>query len=114
MASRGIGTLLSSSATLLAIPERIVARIRDAPVQCLSGTGEIGADLTNPVAQGDHVVEPVSGEFAQMLAAQSGRVEIELLQHGDRVRVQGLRPAPGAESHQLPGSDIPGDHLGEL
>ena len=50
-------------------------RVGDAPVDAPRVVGELGADLADLVAQGDHVVEPAAGEGVQVAGALAGDVD---------------------------------------
>ena len=70
--------------------------VGDAPVDLLANAAEIGADLADSVAEGDHVVEAISGELVEVLAAPARHVDAVLGHHTDCVRVQVLGAAAGA------------------
>src|SRR5687767_9727679 len=49
-------------------------RIGDAPMDQLGWAGELGADLAHAIAEADHVVEALVGEFAEVLGAAPGEI----------------------------------------
>jgi hypothetical protein len=74
--------------------------------------GELRADLADPVAQRDHVAEPLPGELLQVLGPAPADVDAVLAHDPHRLRVQRLRtltaaaraghlnPAPGQLAEQ--------------
>ena len=54
---------------------RARGRVGDAPVRATWVVRELGADLAGPVAQGDHVVEPATGDRVEVPRALAGDVD---------------------------------------
>src|SRR5512132_1752673 len=55
--------------------------VGDAPMDQLGAAGELGADLAHAIAEADHVVEALPGEFAQVFGTTAGEVDAALAHH---------------------------------
>src|SRR5690348_15405119 len=75
---------------------RLAGRVGEAPVDQLRMASELRADLADPVAQRDHVAEPLPGELRQVLGPAPADVDAVLAHHPYRLRVQRLRMAARA------------------
>src|SRR5689334_21772177 len=73
-------------------------RVRHAPVDELGVVRELWTDLSDPVAQGDHLIEVRSGEAAQVLGLVAGDVDASLGEDSHGVGVEHLGMAPRASS----------------
>ena len=82
----------------------------DAGRECSSaraGDGrELGADLSNAVAEGDHHVEPLSDELVEVLGAVRADVDAPPLKDPHGVGMQRLRVAPRARRFDRPGRHV--------
>ena len=83
-------------------------RVGNAPVGPLRVAGELRAYLAGPVAQGDHVAEPATGEGVHVPGSLVGDVDAErLTKHSDGVGVQvALGPVTGAGDRQMGGGVV--------
>ena len=85
-------------------------------LQCttLRGRRELGADLSNAVAQRDHDVEPLGDELAEVLGAVRTDVDATLLENADGIGMQWLRMATGAGGFDRPARQVDEQRLGDL
>jgi hypothetical protein len=90
-------------------------RVGNAPVGPLRVTGELRARLAGPVAQGDHVAEPATGDGVHVLGSLVGDVDAErLTKHSDGVGVQvALGPVAGAGDRHVGGGVMAQQCLGD-
>ena len=93
---------------------RLAGRVGDAPVDQLRMAGELRADLANPVAQRDHVAEPLPGELLQVLGPVPADVDAVLAHHPHRLRVQWLGTAARPGHLDRASGQLPEQRLGHL
>ncbi len=93
---------------------RLTGRVGDAPVDHLRMAGELRADLADPVAQADHVPEPLPGERVQVLGPAPADVDAVLVHDQHRLRVQRLGLAARAGRLDRVPAELSEQRLGQL
>ena len=76
--------------------------------------GELQADLADPIAQADHVAEPLPGQRVQVLGSAPADVDAVLAHDQHRVRMQRLGPAARADRLDRAPGQLPKQRLGQL
>src|SRR5438876_1188816 len=77
-------------------------RVGNAPVHELRVGRELGADLSDAVAQRDHEVEPHCEELVEVLGAVRADIDAPFAHDPDRVRMQRFGMAPTANGFDRP------------
>ena len=93
---------------------RLARRVGDAPVDQLRMAGELRADLADPVAQRDHVAEPLPGELLQVLGPAPADVDAVLAHDPHRLRMQRLGTAARAGRLDRAPGQLSEQRLGHL
>jgi hypothetical protein len=75
---------------------------------------ELGADLADAIAEADHVVEPLPGEFVEMLCAAALEVDPSLAHHSYGVGMKRLGVASRATGVDFACAEMFGHCLGHL
>src|SRR4051812_39640107 len=88
--------------------------VRDAPVDQLGSTRELGAHLAHAIAEADHAVEALSGERAQRLRAACGDVDAAATHHAHGVGMQRLGMAARARGAHRAARELLAERLGDL
>ena len=92
----------------------LTRRVGHAPVDELGVVRELGADLANAVAQRDHAVEALRGEFVQVLGAVGADVDPPLAHDADGVGMERFRVAAGARGFDRAVGLVFEERLGHL
>lgn len=93
---------------------RCVDRVLEAPVNPLVIAGEGRAVVTCPVAYGDDIVEGLTEELPQVLAAVRGQILIDFRHELAGQRVNGLGVGAGAVDLDILAAEVPQQGLGYL
>jgi hypothetical protein len=83
-------------------------------VDHLGRSAELRTDLANAVAQGDHVIEVLVSEHAQVRRRAAAYVDASFAHHPDGVRVQRLGVAARAGGGHRPAGQVLKEGLGHL